>query len=412
MTNRLNTIHKLTAFLVCCMLALLQFAACGAPASGKTASPDPTKEQSAETPAPVSPPSLTDDLILFVNVGKADATVIRSAGDFYLVDTGTAESVPALFGAMNYLGAESVKGVFITHSHSDHVGGLSTLLSHYPVETVYRADISDPKEGKRNPADKAAEKAGKKTVLLSAGETIGIGGENTAAVLGPLVLNTDDDNDNSLVLDLRLNGTKILLAGDMQFAEEETLLDRYGDGLKTDILRAGNHGNPDATGPAFAEATDPQTVVISTDRTVDTDSANERVLNLFSGKEILITDESDLGYLLSFENGGKSVIRNIREETGLQLMIEEIDKETQTAVIRNNGPEADLSGCMLFSEKGNELFVFPDGAVLAAGGSCTVSGENGNGDFRWPGEKKPWNQKKDDRALLFDRFGNLLHALN
>ena len=249
-------------------------------------------------------------------------------------------------------------------------------------------------------------------MLLSAGETIGIGGENTAAVLGPLVLNTDDDNDNSLVLDLRLNGTKILLAGDMQFAEEETLLDRYGDGLKTDILRAGNHGNPDATGPAFAEATDPQTVVISTDRTVDTDSANERVLNLFSGKEILITDESDLGYLLSFENGGKSVIRNIREETGLQLMIEEIDKETQTAVIRNNGPEADLSGCMLFSEKGNELFVFPDGAVLAAGGSCTVSGENGNGDFRWPGEKKPWNQKKDDRALLFDRFGNLLHALN
>ncbi len=348
---------------------------------------------------------------MFVNVRKADATVIRSAGSFYIVDTGTAESVPALFGALHYLGADSVKGIFITHSHSDHAGGLNALLSYYSVETVYRAALSYPKEGKENPADKAAAKAGLQTVLLSAGDTVDIGGGNSFTVLGPLVLNTEDDNDNSLVLDLSMNGTRILLAGDMQFAEEETLLERYGDGLRTDILRVGNHGNPDATGPDFAAAADPDIAVISTDRSVDTDSANERVLSLFSGKEILITDESDMGYLLPLD-GSALTAENVFHVTDLYLEITGIDKETQTATIRNNGADADLSGCMLLSEKGNEVFVFPDGAFLPGRASCTVSGENGNGDYRWPGEKKPWNVSKDDPALLFDRFGNLLHAVN
>lgn len=412
MTKRINRLIRNTLSVLCSVICILQLFGCASRGKQQpTVSPTPDQKQ-AETAVPELSSIPAGDLIMFVNVRKADSTVILSSGDCYIVDTGTAESAPALLGALNYLGVRSVKALFITHSHSDHVGGLSTLLSCYPVETIYRASISNPKNEKQNPADKAAEKAGKTTVLLSAGDTVAIGGSNKMTVLGPLELNTDDDNDNSLVLDLRMNGCKILLAGDMQFAEEDTLVARYGAELKTDVLRVGNHGNPDATGPAFASITDPDIVVISTDRTADTDSANERVLSLFQGKQIYITDESDMGYVIPIEVSGETVARNVIRTTDLDLEIMEVDKNAQTVLIRNNGADADLSGSMLLSEKGNELFVFPDGAFLASGATCTVSGEDGDGDYRWPGEKKPWNQKKDDMALLFDRFGHLLHAVN
>ena len=412
MNKRTNRFPKITVIILCGLIFFLPLNGCAVSHhEQENATPAPVQEVS-ETAVPDPSPALADDLILFVNVGKADAAVICSAGDCYVVDTGTADSAPALFGALNFLGIKSVKGVFVTHSHSDHVGGLSALLSYYPVETVYRASISSPKNGKQNPADKAAEKAGVQTVLLSAGDTVPIGKSNSALVLGPLTLNTEDDNDNSLVLDLRMNGTHILLTGDMQFAEEETLVERYGTDLKTDILKVGNHGNPDATGPTFASSCDPDIVVVSTDRAVDTDSANGRVLALFQRKRILITDESEMGYLFSFNASGEFETDNLFQRGNQKLEIIEIDKESQTAIIRNNGTDTDLSRCMILSDKGNELFVFPDGAFLASGANCTVTGENGDGDYRWPGEKKPWNQKKDDGAFLFDRFGYLLHAFN
>lgn len=80
---------------------------------------------------------------------------------------------------------------------------------------------------------------------LAAGDTLTLGGV-TAQILAPLEPNTEDDNDQSLVMMVTANGRKILLTGDMQFTEEKTLLDT-GISLEADVLKVGNHGNPDGT---------------------------------------------------------------------------------------------------------------------------------------------------------------------
>ena len=104
-------------------------------------------------------------------------------------------------------------------------------------------------------------------------------------MLAPLEKNSEDDNDNSLVMMLHANGKRVLLTGDMQFAEEKTLLASGAD-ISADILKVGNHGNPDATGESFAKAVSPKISVISTDTSVDEDSANERVFDALSMSEI------------------------------------------------------------------------------------------------------------------------------
>ena len=81
-------------------------------------------------------------------------------------------------------------------------------------------------------------------IELEAGDTVELVPNVEFDVLGPLEYNKDDDNDNSLVLKLSINGKTFLFTGDMQFAEEKTLLEAGVD-LSADVLKVGNHGNPD-----------------------------------------------------------------------------------------------------------------------------------------------------------------------
>ena len=121
-------------------------------------------------------------------------------------------------------------------------------------------------------------------------------------MLAPLIYNKEDDNDNSLVLRLSCYGKTVLFTGDMQFAEEETLL-KSSENLKADILKVGNHENKDATSVEFVKAVSPDVAVITTDRKEDSGTASKRVRALFS-KNLYITDEYDIGFLVVIKKDG------------------------------------------------------------------------------------------------------------
>ena len=226
-------------------------------------------------------------------------------------------------------------------------------------------------------------------------------------VLGPLEYNNDDDNDNSLVLKLSINGKTFLFTGDMQFAEETTLLKADVD-LSADVLKVGNHGNPDATSQEFAAAVSPEIAVIPTDTSVDEDSANERVVSALKGAEVFVTQDYPYGILLTVDADGKIDVSDPRPEgNNAKIEILELDKNAQTITLINNGEAADISGYFIFSENGLEVYVFPDGTYMQAGETISVACKGGQGDLIWD-EKKVWKTKKEDTAVLYDRFGNEL----
>jgi competence protein ComEC len=234
--------------------------------------------------------------VMFMNVGRADATLIQIDGLFYLIDTGSKSSVPQLYGALAMYGVERLEAVFLTHTHSDHIGGLKAIAQEYEIGTLYSSEISKDKKNGENKIDTLASKLSLKHVKLSAGDSVAVSADIYFEVLGPLVYNTDD-NDNSLVLRLSVNGTIILFCGDMQFAEEASLL-AAGIDLHADILKVGNHGNPDATSADFVSAITPKVAIISTNTLEDSNSANIRVISLLKGARVLLTENFTLGILL------------------------------------------------------------------------------------------------------------------
>ena len=138
---------------------------------------------------------------------------------------------------------------------------------------------------------------------LQAGDTLPLDG-GTLTVLGPVEKNGEAENCNSLVLLAEGGGGRILLAGDMEFPEESTLLNAGAD-LKADVLKVGNHGENDATSNAFIAAVQPSLAVIPTDSEEEPDTPSPRVLRLLEtwNVAVKVTQDASVGVLVTLRDG-------------------------------------------------------------------------------------------------------------
>lgn len=237
-----------------------------------------------------------------INVRKADALLLRCGSTAYLIDTGTEDAFPSLLAALQGEGIERLDGVILTHTHKDHAGGLPWLLeSSITVNHVYASAYYTGKE-KKHPAVKALKGTGREVEWLRSGDALPLDG-GTLEVLGPRVPN-EKENCNSLVLLASGGGGSILLAGDMEFPEEEDLI---AAGLipHADVLKIGNHGENDATSEALVRAVSPAAAVISTNSDDEPDTPSRRVMNLLKKYNVTVyqTQETENGVLITLQGG-------------------------------------------------------------------------------------------------------------
>ena len=225
-----------------------------------------------------------------------------------ILDTGREENADALVSTLKEYGVDEIEGLFLTHSHNDHTGGLKAVAKAFTIRAAYRAEFAEANKKGQAKLDKKLGKVGLESTILSAGDRISLGGDAYAAEL-----NEDDDNDNSLVLMLHANGHRALLTGDMQVKEERTLLRRDAD-VSADILKVGNHGNPDATLEEFANAVGAGIAVISTDTSADADSANARVIAALGEAQVFVTENDPIGVMIGMGKdisaGYASIVNN------------------------------------------------------------------------------------------------------
>ena len=204
--------------------------------------------------------------LLAINVRKADALLLRSGSSVYLIDTGTKKSFDAL-------------------------------------ENVYASAYYNKKNETKHPAVKALKGTGMEVVFLSSGDSLPLDG-GRLSVLGPLEKDDEKENNNSLVLLAEGGGGSILLAGDMEFPEEDSLL-KAGLIPHADVLKVGNHGEDDATSNALINAVRPSVAVISTNSDDEPDTPSRRVLKLLKSWDIQIyvTQDTASGVLITLKGG-------------------------------------------------------------------------------------------------------------
>jgi len=238
-----------------------------------------------------------------INVRKADALLLRCGQTAYLIDTGTEDSFPFLLSVLKQEGITRLDGVILTHTHKDHAGGLDYLLaSDIEIDQVYASGYFTKKE-KKHPAVTALAGTGREVVWLLSGDSLPLDG-GTLEVLGPLVKDEEVENCDSLVLLATGGGGTMLLTGDMEFPEEDTLL---AAGLipHADVLKVANHGEADATGEALVQAVSPSVAVISTNSDDEPDTPAKRVLKLLAkyNAAVYLTQDTENGVLITIKDG-------------------------------------------------------------------------------------------------------------
>ena len=355
--------------------------------------------------------------LLAINVGKADCLLLQSGDSRYLIDTGLKESWGAVSSALRVRGIDRLDGVILTHTDKDHAGGAWALAtSGIAVGGWYApAYYTDGKEGK-HPLALAAALRGEEVVWLRAGDTLPLEG-GTLTVLGPLALDEDKENNNSLVLRAETAAGSMLLTGDMEFPEERTLIQAGLIG-HADVLKVAHHGEDDATSASLARLVSPLAAVISTSTQARPETPSPDVVRLLrnQGAQVAVTQDAQEGVLVTLRDGQPTV--SLLPEAAKPAPVEGVvisDRSVaqDTVCVHNGGDTAaDLSGWYLYSSRGGETFVLPEGTRLAPGESLCVSALDSpdRGDLLWPDEKV-WHAKKDDAACLYDAYGRLMDTL-
>ena len=358
-------------------------------------------------------------LTLFaVNVGKGDALLLNCGAETYLIDAGLQENWGDLSCALKMLQVTRLTGVILTHTDKDHAGGLLPLAtSSIQVDGWYApAHYADIKKESKHPAVEAAALRGDTVTFLRVGDELPLG-NGRLTVVGPISA-SDVENCNSLVLVAEASGGRMLLTGDMELPEEEELL-AAGVIPACDVIKIANHGESDATSAALLQAVQPQIAVISTSTAAEPDTPSGRVLSVIAavGAKLYQTQDAQSGVLVTIDQGEATA--NLMgyadfPAANKAVAIADVDNQDDRITLRNTGrTAADVGGWYIVSDKGNQIYVLPEGAEIAPGGELVIGSQSSDepGDLTWP-DKKVWHKSKEDAAFLYDVYGRLIDSMN
>lgn len=151
--------------------------------------------------------------------------------------------------------------VVLTHAHADHLGGLSAVVRNFRPRELW-VGKNPPVPAYEALLHQAAQ-VGTQVRSLHQGDELHLD-RVRFEVLAPsadYAPAAQPANDDSLVMRAVWGSESVLLSGDAEAPEEDSLM-RQGS-LKSTILKVGHHGSRTSTQPAFLAAVSPQWAVIS-----------------------------------------------------------------------------------------------------------------------------------------------------
>jgi beta-lactamase superfamily II metal-dependent hydrolase len=201
------------------------------------------------------PPATGEISVHFIDVGQGDAILIDAGTTEILIDAGDKSS--GIAGYLDRYVEGKLEIVIATHAHTDHIGGMVSVLERFQVEQIW---YDGYQYSSKTFTDfiAAGEAEGAEIHIAQRGDVISI------AELSLLVLNPDrtssDLNNNSIVLAFRYGTVDFLFSGDAEQKSEASMLSSF---LVPDveILKVGHHASSTASSAEFLSVLTPEIAI-------------------------------------------------------------------------------------------------------------------------------------------------------
>lgn len=214
------------------------------------------------TTSSVSPASAEACSVHFIDVGQGSSVLIQSGDKGILIDAGEKEYGDDVVNYINSHGVTELDYVIATHPHTDHIGGLLTVLKSVKVKNIIMPKLT----ADNTPTTKTYENFLQiiydkkiKAIAASYGKKYEVD-KIKLTILGPTEQNKDINN-MSVICKADVNSTVFLFSGDAEEPEMKSVLKKSPD-LSCDVMLMGHHGSRTSLEENYLSNADPSVAVI------------------------------------------------------------------------------------------------------------------------------------------------------
>jgi competence protein ComEC len=205
----------------------------------------------------------------FLDVGHGDSVLLRFPDRSTMLIDGGGGRVGALavVPALRQLGVTKLDRMVLTHAHPDHAAGLVAVAAAVPVREFWWNGQGDQSPELVDLVTQLRARGTWWRGFPAGGRRVFDLGGATLRVLWPTPNLAPHApwlglNDNSLVLEVAVEGHRLLLTGDIE-APAERLLVAEGRLRPVTVVKVPHHGSRTSSTPAFLAATQPSLAVAS-----------------------------------------------------------------------------------------------------------------------------------------------------
>ncbi|MDF2907861.1 MAG: hypothetical protein K0R34_3182 [Herbinix sp.] len=236
----------------------------------------------------------------FIDVGQGDAILVEAGNSTMLIDAGENNKGTIVKEYLDNQQITKLDYIIGTHPHSDHIGGLDTILDSFEVgkvllpnavhTTATFEEVLDALE--RHDLSITAPEVGAKYYLGSASFT----------VLAPSMETYDEINNYSIAIKLTFGDTNFVLAGDAENKSELEMLET-GINLTADVLKLSHHGSSYSSSNEFLEAVNPTYSIVCVGKDNEYGHPHAKTLQALLDRDIKLYRTDEQGTVVFTSNG-------------------------------------------------------------------------------------------------------------
>ncbi len=242
----------------------------------------------------------------FIDVGQGDAILVEADNSAMLIDAGDSNNRSVITDYLDSQHITKLDYVIATHPHSDHIGGLDTVLNTYEVERILLPDVIHTTKTYENVLD-TIEKRNLSVTKAQIGSLYHLGSASFT-ILAPNSDSYEDMNNYSIVIRLCYGDSVFLFTGDAETLSEKEMLAKNMD-LSADVIKLGHHGSANSSSEEFLKAVDPEYAVLSVASDNDYGHPHKRTLRTINKMNIKLY-RTDIQGTLVFHTDGNTISVN------------------------------------------------------------------------------------------------------
>ncbi len=242
-----------------------------------------------------------------IDVGQGESILITTSEKAVLIDAGENDKGDEVLEHLKSRGITKLDLAIGTHAHSDHIGGMDTVMAGIKVDEFWMGAMPDELVPSTTTYMDVLEQLDIGRIPYrepKVGTQYDLGSGGILTVYGPQGT-PSDLNNCSLVCRVDFGETSFLFSGDTEEAAEKAIL-ASGVDLDVDVMTMGHHGSETSSSSAYFKAASPKYAAISCGEDNSYGHPHKATIQKLKNADVLYR-RTDVNGTISFTTNGNTV---------------------------------------------------------------------------------------------------------